>query len=193
MLSGYRGTLWTRFRSPEKPGYTVASPSPTGVPGDLDSILTTPLTARRGRKKKKVYYLCDNRTEEAYPHIKANNITSHHIPTPLYLVLFWFAAWLYTACSYCLVLIGHTILPCTRRSAYSSTVTVLRPSQAFHDVCECRILLAIFPIVAYRTCTVAGEVSLTPGAIVSGNWFPEGLSLQGYTQVWTMTGIYQLL
>ena len=29
MLSGYPGTRWTRFRSPEKPGYPAASPSPT--------------------------------------------------------------------------------------------------------------------------------------------------------------------
>ena len=55
-------------------------------------------------------------------------------------------------------------------------LTVLRPSQAFHDiVCECRILLAIFQIMAYRTYMslyiqkkqVAGEVSSTPGAVIS--------------------------
>ena len=47
----------------------------------------------------------------------------------------------------------YTILTCTRSSAYCSSLTVLRPSQAFHDViCECRILFAIFPTVAYRTC-----------------------------------------
>ena len=56
------------------------------------------------------------------------------------------------------------------------SLTVLRPSQAFHDmICECRILLANFPIVAYRTYMslyvqkeqVAGEVSLTPGTVIS--------------------------
>ena len=31
VLSGYPGTRWTRFQSPEKPGYPVASPSPTPV------------------------------------------------------------------------------------------------------------------------------------------------------------------
>ena len=29
MLPGHPGTRWTRFRSPEKPGYPVANPSPT--------------------------------------------------------------------------------------------------------------------------------------------------------------------
>ena len=45
-------------------------------------------------------------------------------------------------------------------------------------VCECRKMIAIFPIVAYRTChyictkmQVAGEVSFTSGAVISG-WFP---------------------
>ena len=81
---------------------------------------------RRGRKKKKippffwcVCDLCDNRTEEAYPHIKANkrNTTSHPSYDILYLVLFWFLAWLYTAGR---VLNGHAaVLTCTRSSAYS--------------------------------------------------------------------------
>ena len=63
------------------------------------------------------------------------------------------------------------------------SLTVLRPSQAFHDIiCECRILLAIFLIVAYRTemllyvqkkqLLIAGKVSLTPGAVITGDWFP---------------------
>ena len=56
------------------------------------------------------------------------------------------------------------------------SLTVLRPRQAFHDIiCECRILLAIFAIGAYRTYMslyihkkqVAGEVSLTPGTVIS--------------------------
>ena len=38
------------------------------------------------------------------------------------------------------------------------SLTVLRPSQAFHHViCGCRIMFAIFPTVAYRTCTEAGS------------------------------------
>ena len=35
---------------------------------------------------------------------------------------------------------------------------VLRPTQAFHgEIFECRILLAIFPTVAYKTCAEAGS------------------------------------
>ena len=38
------------------------------------------------------------------------------------------------------------------------SLTVLRPSQAFHDVIwECRILFAVFPTVAYSTCAQAGS------------------------------------
>ena len=59
-----------------------------------------------------MYHLCDNRTEEAYRHIKADdarNITSHPAyPILLYLLFFWFAAFLYTAWS---------ILICSRCSA----------------------------------------------------------------------------
>ena len=56
------------------------------------------------------------------------------------------------------------------------SLAVLRPSQAFHDIArECRILLAIFPMVAHRIYVsfhvqkkqVAGEVSLTPGTVIS--------------------------
>ena len=55
------------------------------------------------------------------------------------------------------------------------SLTVLRPSQALHDkTCECRTLLAIFPIVPYRTNMslyiqkkqVAGEISLTPCTVI---------------------------
>jgi len=54
------------------------------------------------------------------------------------------------------------------------SLTVPRPGQAFHDiVCECRIPLAIFPTVTYRTYTVAA----------SRRGVPDGLSLQRYTQV----------
>ena len=53
--------------------------------------------------------------------------------------------------------------------------TVLRPGQAFHDVlCECRVLFAIVPTVAYAGHVqkqVTGEVSITPRAVVS-SWFP---------------------
>ena len=69
---------------------------------------------------------------------------------------------------------GHTTVVLTACTRSQRSLSVLRPNQA---LCECRILLfAIFPmIVAYRTrmyrIRVAGEVSLTPGAVISG-WFP---------------------
>ena len=38
-----------------------------------------------------VYVLCVHRIEEAYPHIKAINVTSHHIPRITYHTWFrWF-------------------------------------------------------------------------------------------------------
>ena len=99
--------------------------------------------------------------------IKANdvrNITSlvRHI---LYLVFFWFAVWSCIAWS---VVNGHTILTYTRSSEFFFCV--------FRLICEFCILFAIFPTVAYRTYMyvpreVAGEVSLTPGAVISG-YFP---------------------
>ena len=53
-----------------------------------------------------VYDLCDSSiipgTEDAYPHIKSNNVISHHIPRTtcyMFVVLFWFAVWLYTVWS----------------------------------------------------------------------------------------------
>ena len=60
-----------------------------GCPGIWIGIhQTTPL---RGRAKKNPpicfflhYDSCNNRTEEAYPHIKANNATSHHIRRTTY-------------------------------------------------------------------------------------------------------------
>ena len=64
-----------------------------------------------------------------------------------------------------------------------SSLTVLRPSQAFHDII-CHVSVEscsiFFPIVAYRTChciyaqkkRVAGEVSLTLGVVIGvSGWF----------------------
>ena len=107
----------------------------------------------RGRKKEIhsfVYQLCDNRTEEAsYRHIKA--ITSHHIPFVRHiipgigpvccLVVHCIIVWL-TGLQYSYM--------CSQFSIYS--LTVVRPSQAFHDaLCEHRVILAFFSTVAYRT------------------------------------------
>ena len=57
------------------------------VAGDLDSIYHT--HTPRGRKCFFYVFvfndLCDNRSEEAYPHIKANNVTLYHImPRKIY-------------------------------------------------------------------------------------------------------------
>ena len=72
--------------------------------------------------------------------VKYRSITSHRLYQYdiLYLVLFCFAAWLYTAWSY--VVNGHTIPECTRSSVMvQRSRTVPRLSQAFHDVtCECQ-------------------------------------------------------
>ena len=53
---------------------------------DLDSVYhTTPAPPLEGPKTKRLHVflvvndLCDGRTEEAYSHIKANNVTSHNI------------------------------------------------------------------------------------------------------------------
>ena len=95
-----------------------------------------------------MYDFCINRTEEAYPRIKANDvrkITSlvRHI---LYLVFFWFAVWSCIAWS---VVNGHTILTYTRSSEFFFCV--------FRLICEFCILFAIFPTVASRTPSEAGS------------------------------------
>ena len=105
--------------------------------------------------------LCNDRTEEEYPHIKANNVTSRHTPRTTYYTCYCSATTVVVCC-----LVVHCI------------VMWLTGMQCLHDNtnCECRILLAIFPIVAYRTCymslyeqkrQVAGEASSTPGTVIS--------------------------
>ena len=99
-----------------------------------------------------MYDLCDNRTEEAYPHIKANNAISHEIPRMTYYTSY--CSGLLLGCAlHGRVVNGHIILTC---NVVQRGLTVLRRSQAFRDVmCECQILYAFFAAVAYRTCTEA--------------------------------------
>ena len=52
---------------------------------------------------------------------------------------------------------GHKILH-SHALAVHRSIIVVRPTQAFHDeVCECRLVLAIFATVVYRTCAEAGS------------------------------------
>ena len=107
-----------------------------GVPGDLDSIhpTTTPPPGGTGEKKKNppiflfVNDLCDNRTGEAYPHIKEDNVTHitplvrHIIPEGTVLVyslvVHWMVVWL----------LG---IRCLHVLIVQRSLTVLRPNQAF--------------------------------------------------------------
>ena len=68
-----------------------------------------------------------------------------------------------------------------------------RLNEAFHDeICECRILPAMFPTVAYMTCTEEGNMRVIEDTrrghhrLVSLKDF----SLQGCTEVWKITDIY---
>ena len=59
-----------------------------GLAGDSDSIHLTPRLVFFTRLFFFfTYNLCNNRTEEEYPHIKANNV-SHHTPFVLTIVPF---------------------------------------------------------------------------------------------------------
>ena len=61
--------------------------------------------------------LCNNLTEDEYPHIKANNVTSHHTHI-LYLALFYHSGLLLGYTLHGRVVNGHTAgLTCTRSSA----------------------------------------------------------------------------
>ena len=81
---------------------------------------------------------------------------------------------------------GHTVITCVL--VVQRSLAVIRPSQAFHDimymsnnaVCDFSDSSVQDMATLYiQTKLVAGEASLTPGAVVG---FLEQFSLQGYTQ-----------
>ena len=92
----------------------------TRMAGDLDSIHHTTPAGEAGEKNKHFFFfvgitLCDNRNEEAYPHM-ANNVTSHHTPRTTYYT--WYCSGLLLGCTlHGRVFNGHAILTCTRSSA----------------------------------------------------------------------------
>ena len=98
-----------------------------------------------------IIYICThdlcNRTERNHQG-EQRNITWHSSYDILYLVL------LVGSCFgvHCMVVWLTGIQYLHLRVAQRSLTVLLRPSQAMHDIrCACRILLAMFPIVAYRT------------------------------------------
>ena len=87
---------------------------------------------------------------------------------------------------YCLLIFGHSLV-------------VARSNQAFLDaMCDCQILFADFRQwhAGHEQKQATGGVSMTPGAVIymkiSGS-FLGGLSLQGYTQVQKIPGIYRII
>ena len=163
---------------------------------------------RRGReikKKKTHFFLCTFCVtivpKRHIPHVKANkwhNLTPLHIPrnTTNYT---WYCLGLLLGCKLHgrVWSTGHTILTMCSNVVQRS-LTVVRPSQAFHyvipyQVCECRMLSAIFPMVAY-ICTDAvsrrGIIDTTKRRhqwLVSMKDFRCNGILRS-TQVWKMSG-----
>ena len=102
---------------------------------------------------------------------KQRNITSHPSYNILFLVLL---SGLLLGCTlHGRVVNGHTVLICTRSSALSCRSTT-QPGIPLDTICKCRILLASFPIEAWRIHMslyvqkkqVTGEVPLAPGAVI---------------------------
>ena len=82
--------------------------SHTGVPGDLDSVhLTTPLPPEGPEKNNPPIFfsedLCTDRSQEAYPHIEVNNVTSPHTPRTTH------CTW---CCSVVFCLVVHYMVVC---------------------------------------------------------------------------------
>ena len=125
-----------------RPGYTLLSLLPTFFCGRCKTGAPLPL---EGPKKKKFFpdfcspdNLGNNRTEEAHPHIKANNVKSHHTLLTTYYTRYCSAATvLIVVC--CLVvhcMVGW--LTGILEVQHLHRLAVPRPSQACHDlVCEC--------------------------------------------------------
>ena len=94
-----------------------------------------------------LYDSCTSHAEEAYPHIKANNVTSHDNPRTTYYT--WYSSVVCCLAAHLMVVSLHQYLHVL---VLHRSLAVLRPSQVFHDIlCDRRIMFAIFLIVAYRT------------------------------------------
>ena len=113
-----------------------------GVPGDLDSMHLTnpPSRRRRDRKKKKippiffcgVYYFVWQSYRRCTPSYQGNDATSHHTPRTRYYT--WYCSGLLLGCTlHRRVVIGHTAVLMIHVLVVQRSLTVLRPSQAFHD------------------------------------------------------------